>query len=282
MTKKDIGKKYIDIAKIIRENNPGVLNKLPGFVIRGIALIIRQNKMNYVLNKYADDYGFDFLEKIIEEFNLKIVIEGKENLPENGRCFFVANHPFGVIDGLMITHTVYEKYGEVKAIANDAFEFLPQLRPLVTKVNVYGRTPKEYVKALNETYNSDVPITHFPSGEVSRRYNGKVQDAAWQKSFIAKTISSKRDIVPFYFYGKNSGLFYTINMLRQLLGIKVNIELMLLPHEMFRKRNKTIKIKIGEPISYKSFDESLSHKEWAQKLRLHVYELGENNSIDKF
>ena len=282
MTKKDIGKKYIDIAKIIRENNPGILNKLPGFVIRGIALIIRQDKMNHILNKYADNIGFDFLEKIIEEFNLKIEIEGKENLPDNGRCIFVANHPFGVIDGLIITHTVYDKYGEVKAIANDAFEFLPQLRPLVTKVNVYGRSPKEYVKALNNTYNSEVPITHFPAGEVSRRYNGKVQDADWQKSFIAKTISSKRDIVPIYFYGKNSNLFYTVNTLRQFLRIKINFELMLLPHEMFRKRNKTLKIIIGKPISNKTFDKSLSHYEWAQKLRSHVYAMRENKSINNF
>ncbi len=274
MTKfgKDI--KYVDIVKIIDESEYEVLKKLPGFIVKWITKIIRQDEMNRILVKYSDYSGIDFLNKIIEEFNLTLKIEGKENLPENGKCFFVANHPFGVIDGLILTHTVSEKYGTLKAIGNDAFMFLPQLRPLIAAVNVFGRSSKEYVKALDDTYHSGIPITHFPAGEVSRRYKGKVQDAEWQKSFITKAISSKRDIVPFYFYGRNSRLFYMVNVIRQLFGIKLNIELLLLPREMFRKRNKTIKVKIGKPIPYHMFDKSLSHWDWAQKIRSHVYEIG--------
>jgi putative hemolysin len=124
----------------------------------------------------------------------------------------------------------------------------------------------------------DIPITHFPAGEVSRRYNGKVQDSEWQKSFITKAVSTGRDIVPFHFYGRNSNLFHIINIVRKLFGIKLNIELMLLPREMFRMKNKTIRVVIGEPVKYQSFDKSLSHLEWAQKVRSGVYELGNKKS----
>ena len=272
--------KYIDIVKIIGESDSELLNKLPGFVVKWIAKIIKQDELNLILGRYADYIGVEFLIKIIEEFNLKLEIEGQENLPENGKCFFAANHPFGVIDGLVLTLTVSKKYGSLKAIANDAFMFVPQLHPLIAAVNVFERSSKEYVKALGDIYNSEIPITHFPAGEVSRRYKGKVQDSAWQKSFITKAISSKRDIVPFYFCGRNSRLFYLVYMVRQLFGIKINIELLLLPREMFRKRNKTIKVKIGKPIRYQMFDESLSHRDWAQKVRSHVYELG-NNKLKK-
>ena len=265
---------FIDIAKIIDESNSKVLNKLPGFAVNWIAKIIRQDEMNRILDKYSDCTGLNFLTKIIEEFNLNLEIEGEQNLPENGKCFFVANHPFGVIDGLVMTFIVLKKYGTLKAIANDAYMFVPQLRPLIAAVNVFGRSSKEYVKALNDTYNSEIPITHFPAGEVSRLNNGKVRDSAWQKSFIAKANSSKRNIVPFYFYGRNSHLFYMVFMIRQLFGIKINIELLLLPREMFKKRNKTIKVKIGKPIPYHMFAKSLSYIEWAQKVRSHVYELG--------
>ena len=64
------------------------------------------------------------------------------------------------------------------------------------------------------------------------------------------------------------------------MGIKVNIELILLPGEMFKKRNKTIKVKIGIPIPYQKFDKTFSHFEWAQKVRKHVYDL-KDNSITK-
>ncbi len=266
--------KYIDIAKTIEESNLGLLNKFPGFVINWIIKIIRQEEINHILNKYSEFTGIDFLDKIINEFNLKLEVEGKENLPENGKCFFVANHPFGIIDGLILTRTVAGKYGNLKAIANDAFMFVPQLHPFIAAVNVFGRSSKEYIKALDHTYHSNIPITHFPSGLVSRLEKGKVQDSLWQKSFIKKAIESQRDIVPFYFFGRNSNLFYLIYLIRKTLRVNLNIELMLLPREMFRKRNKTIKVKIGKPISYKVFENSSSALEWAQKVRGQVYEIG--------
>ncbi|HAF27833.1 MAG TPA: glycerol acyltransferase [Bacteroidales bacterium] len=278
MTKKNKNIKYIDIAKIIDEGDSPILNKLPRFFIKILERIIKQDEMNDILTRSSNHIGVDFLPKMIEEFNLSLEIEGKENLPEIGKCFFAANHPFGVIDGLVLTYIVSQKYGTLKAIGNDAFMFLPQLRPLIAAVNVFGQSSKEYIKALEDTYNSDVPITHFPAGEVSRRYKGKVQDAEWQKSFITKAISSKRDIVPFYFHGRNSRLFYAIYTIRNILGIKLNMELILLPSEMLKKKNATIKVIIGKPIPYSMLDKSSSAHEWAQKIRAHVYDLGKNKS----
>jgi hypothetical protein len=57
---------------------------------------------------------------------------------------------------------------------------------------------------------------------------------------------------------------------------------MLLPREMFLKRGKTIRIKIGKPISYQQFDPSLSHYQWAQKVRDFVYNLGKNKTNINF
>ncbi len=269
--------KYINVEKTIKESNSKLLNKLPGFIAKLIVKTIKQKEINRFLNKHSDSIGRDFLIKIIEEYNIKIEVEGKENLPENGKCIFVANHPFGLIDGLVLTHIVSGKYGSIKAIANDAFMLIPQLHPFIAAVNVFEGSSKDYLKALDETYYTEVPITHFPAGEVSRLYSGKVQDTKWQKSFITKSIASNRDIVPIYFYGRNSNLFYTIFLLRRLLGINVNLELILLPREFFKKRNKTIKVKIGKPIPYQTFDKSLTHWDWAQNVRKRLYSLSDKN-----
>ena len=273
---------YIDIAKIIDESNSDLLRKLPDFMIRWIAKIIKQDELNHLLSKYSEDTGVAFLSKIIAEFNLKLEINGQDNLPEHGKCFFVANHPFGIIDGLVLTFIVSQRYGHLKAIANDAFMFIPQLRPLIAAVNVFGRSSKAYLNALDDTYKLEIPITHFPAGAVSRLKNGKVQDTAWQKSFIAKSISSQRAIVPIYFYGRNSRLFHFIYLVRLWFGIKTNIELLLLPREMFKKKNKTIKVKIGKPIPYHMFDLSSTGLEWAQKVRSHVYNLRNTTSETHF
>jgi hypothetical protein len=265
--------KYIDIESVIKDGDSGKLKRLPGFIIRWIERIIMQERMNQILTKYAEYKGLDFLPKIIEEFNLTVVVDGKENLPESGRCFFLANHPFGIIDGLVLTKIVGDKYNELKSIGNEVFMFVPHLRPLIEAVNVFGRNSKESVNSLGNLYDSDVPITHFPAGEVSRFYSGRIQDCMWQKSFVTKSVSYKRDIVPFYIHGRNSSFFYLLSFLRRMLGIKSNIELILLPREMFRKENKTIKVKIGKPIPHQKFDRTHSPWIWADKVRGYVYDL---------
>lgn len=264
----------LDIKSVLKNSDSKIFKKLPGFVFRLIALIIRQKRVNEIMEKYKDYDGVDFLPKIIEELKLRVEIEGLGNLPENGRCFFVANHPFGLADGLILTNTVGQKYGRLKAIGNDAFDYVPNLRPLVAYVNVYGRTPKDYVQNLEKVYTSDSPITHFPAGSVSRKDGGRIQDSEWQKSFIGKAISCQRDIVPFFFYGRNSRLFYFVYRARKFFGINTNIELMLLPYELFAKEGKAIRARIGRPIPWQIFDKSMTHKEWAEKLRQHVYNLG--------
>jgi putative hemolysin len=268
---------YIDIEKNIKESNSSFLKKLPHFIIRLLAIIIKQDEINRILNKYSDYEGVEFLKKTLVELNVNVVVEGAENLPENGKCFFVANHPFGLVDGLILTNTVANKYGNFKAIGNDLFMLIPHMRPIIAATNVFGANPREYVLELEKVFHSETPITHFPSGVVSRIRNMKVCDEDWQKSFISKSVTCKRDIVPFYFYGRNSLLFYTIFILRKVFRIKTNLELVLLPHEIFNKRNKTIKIRIGKPIPYQTFDKSKSDFEWAQYIRAHVYNLKKEN-----
>lgn len=272
--------KYLDLEDVIKKSKFSLLKRLPKFIVKLIIRIVKQEEINLILTNHSSDIGVDFLNSMIKEFNLTLEIEGKENLPENGRCFFVANHPFGIIDGLVLTHTVAEKYGTLKAIGNDAFMYIPHLRPLIAAVNSFGQNSKEYINALEEVFDSETPITHFPAGEVSRVYRWKVQDCKWQKSMVTKAVSKKRDIVPIHFYGRNSRLFYSIGIIRRMLWIKLNFELMLLPSEMLKKQNQTIKVRIGKPIPYQKFDSTLSHWDWAQKVRKHVYNIGKEKGID--
>ena len=256
--------RYIDLDKNIAESESKLLKSLPQFLVNMLKRIINQKELNTILNKFKDDVGLDFLNKVLADFKLDLEINGRENLPENGRCFFAANHPFGILDGLILTHTVASKYGRLTAIANDAFMLIPHLKPFITEVNVYGQSSRQRIKTLNEMYASELPITHFPSGEVSRVYSGKIQDAPWQKSFIKKAIEFDRPIVPLHFSGKNSDLFYLTFKGRSALGVETNLELALLPREFFRQREAKIKVHIGEPILPSHFTKEKTHEEWAQ------------------
>ena len=191
---------YINIQKLIKESDSKKLKRMPLFMVWLIEVIIRQNEINRILNKYAGYEGVDFLPKIIEELNIKLEIEGKENLPENGKCFFVANHPFGFVDGLILTNAVAQKYGNFRAIGNEVFTLVPHIKPIVAAVNVFGTNPRRYLLELESVFASDLPITHFPAGLVSRVRKGKIEDSHWEKSFITKAVEHKRDVVPCLLY----------------------------------------------------------------------------------
>lgn len=268
--------KYIDLAKIIKEQHPRLYKKMPRIVIKIIEKIICQKELNFIINKYIDDNGVAFTDRMVEYLNLNLEIEGKENLPENSRCFFVANHLHGILDGMILANIVGNKYGRFMGITNDAFNLIPQLKSMVTSVNVYGKSAKNQIIELDKIYKSDLPINHFPAGEVSRKYHGKIEDKEWHKSFVSKAISEKRDIVPVFFHGRNSRLFYNIHSMRKFFGIKANIELILLPGEMLKKKNSTVKVTIGKPISYSIIDNGIPHHIIAEKMRRHLYELNYN------
>ncbi|MDF1546550.1 MAG: glycerol acyltransferase, partial [Bacteroidales bacterium] len=93
---------------------------------------------------------------------------------------------------------------------------------------------------------------------------------------ITRAISEKRDIVPVFFHGRNSRLFYAVHSIRRFLKIKANIELILLPSEMFKKKNKIVKVSIGKPISYTQLNKDTSHNLLANQIRQHLYHLKSN------
>jgi hypothetical protein len=148
------------------------------------------------------------------------------------------------------------------------------IEELFVPVNTFGRQSVEYARRIDSEYASDAQILNFPAGICSRKIKGRIIDLEWKKSFISKSIQHKRDIVPVYFGGRNSNFFYNLSNIRKALGIKTNIELFFLADEMYRQKNKTVFVKFGKPISFKSFSKDKSHKEWAKRIKDKVYALG--------
>jgi putative hemolysin len=81
-------------------------------------------------------------------------------------------------------------------------------------------------------------------------------------------------VVPVYFEGRNSNFFYNLANLRKFLGIKINLEMLYLPDEMFKQRGKTFSVKFGKPIPCSTFDKSKTHQEWADYVRKETLALG--------
>jgi 1-acyl-sn-glycerol-3-phosphate acyltransferase len=268
----------LDLDKVLAEKAPGIYNKAPRFIINYLKRKIHLDELNEILTIYADKYGVDFMRSVVGYFNLTLNVSGEENIRDGKRYIFASNHPLGGLDGICLSAVIGERCGKkIKYVVNDVLYFIKNLQPVFLPVNKYGRQSKQATVNLNEAYKSNDQIITFPAGICSRREKGKIRDLDWQKNFILKAIESERDVVPVYFEGKNSNFFYRFANIRKRLGIKFNIELIFLPDEMFKNRNRSFSITFGEPIPYSFFDNSKNALQWAEYVKEKSYNLAKTN-----
>lgn len=266
--------KPVYLEQLFKSKNPGLAKWIPGFVYSYLKRVIHQDDINDFIRRYGDRKGLAFSDAILEYLNVSYRIVGEENLPApDGRYIFVANHPLGGPDGVILISFLGTRYPELKFPVNDLLLNLKNLNTIFLPVNKHGAQAKDAVSAIEEAYASKCQVIMFPAGMVSRKQNGKIEDLAWQKSFISKAVQHQRDVVPIYIDGKNSEFFYNLANFRKKIRLKANVEMLYLPDETFRQRNKTFTLYIGKPIPWQAFDRNKKPAEWAQEVKKMVYRL---------
>ncbi len=269
----------LDLDKVLKEKAPGIYSKIPRFIINYLKRKIHIDELNEILRIYADKEGVDFMQSVVGYFNLSLDVKDLDNIPKEGRYIFASNHPLGGLDGICLSAVIGEKFDKkIKYVVNDVLYFIRNLQPIFLPVNKYGRQSKQATVNMQDAYGSDDQIITFPAGLCSRKSKGKIYDLDWQKNFITKAIESKRDVVPVYFDGQNSNFFYRFANIRKMSGVKFNVELILLPDEMFKNKNSGFSIIFGQPIPYTFFDESRSVAQWAEYVKEKSYALAKRNS----
>lgn len=270
-----ITEKTISVREIFMKKNPRLAKLIPNFVYEYIRKIAHEDFANSILYDHKDKQGVDFVNAALGDMNSNIIIHGLDNIPKNGKCTLISNHPLGGFDGLALMKVVGKVRKDFYFLANDILMMVPNLKPLFVPVNKHGSN-QEYREIMNKTFSDDNIILIFPAGMVSRKIDGKIQDLDWKYSFLTQSRRNKRDIIPVFIDGHNSNKFYNIGLWRKRLGIKTNVEMFYLVDELFSFGNQPLNIYIGKPISYKVIDKSKPIKEWSLIFRKFVYSLKEN------
>ena len=270
---------YIDVKEIIHTKAPKKAKKIPAFLIKALSKIIHQDEINQFLKENEGVTGVDFMNNVVDYLNIRININGEENLPDfNHKCIFASNHPLGGADGICLASFLGKHYDQrIKYIVNDILYFIQPLQSIFVPVNKHGSQARDAAIRLNTAFTSQDQIITFPAGLCSRKIKGKIYDLEWKKMLVVKAVEYKRDIVPVFFDAKNSNFFYTIANLRQFFKIKFNIEMLFLPHELTKARNATFTIRFGNPIPWQTFDSSQSPQQWTDWVKQTVYNLAINN-----
>lgn len=264
--------KKVELGKILKDKNPKLARLVPGFIIRWLESLICARQINHVLDNYSAQPPIEFIGSTLDYMGVSYMLHHTENIPKrDSRVIFAANHPLGGLDGLMLAHGLakFIPESEIKLIVNDILMNIEPLRPMFVPINKHGTQNAVYAKAQRELYESNRAIITFPAGLCSRLIHGEITDPEWKRNFIVKAAETSRTIVPTYIKGRNSMLFYRVALLRKRLGIKANLEMILLPREMFAQHGKHVDIYFGQPIE---IDDTYNTREWVNVVRDKCYE----------
>ncbi|PID95296.1 MAG: glycerol acyltransferase [Bacteroidetes bacterium] len=254
--------------------------RLPGFLYAYLNKITHVKDINAFLEKHHEKYGLDFVNAIVDDFDINLKIVGAENIPKNQRLVFVANHPLGGLDGITFIKAVSQFYEDVVFPVNDILMGVDNLSVFFIPINKHGSNANN-VKLIEDTFAGEKTVLYFPAGLCSRKKKGEICDLEWKKTFVSKAKRHKRDIVPVFISGKNSNFFYNLSNFRKFFKIKANIEMLYLIDEVYKQKNKDIVITFGKPIPYTELDKSKNDREWAKVIKEKVYELGNNKVVIK-
>lgn len=267
----------IDLDRIIREKIGTKARYVPSVAVRWLKHIIHQDEVNRFLWESRDKKGTEWLEECTRYLDMTLDIEGLENLPDknDGRLYtFVSNHPLGGVDGVALGAIIGRHYdGRFRYLVNDLLMNLPGLAPLCIPINKTGKQSRSFPEMVEAGFSGDNHILMFPAGICSRKIDGQIHDLPWKKTFITKSVETKRDIVPIHFGGRNSDFFYGLANVCKALHIKFNIAMLFLVDEMYKNVHKSFRVAIGKPIPWQTFDKSKTAMEWAEYVQDMVYRL---------
>ena len=270
--------KFIDLKEVIRKKSPQLARFMPWFVLNYLRRIVHEDDVNDFIDRHGHEMGLDFVNAIMDEFGVKLIMIGEDKIPTTGRYVMASNHPLGGLDGIAFMSAISRIRKDIIFPVNDILLSIDNFKEFFVPINKHGSNA-ENVRIFNNTFASEVMLLYFPAGLVSRKKKGKIEDLEWKKTFVTKAKQHKRDIIPVFMEGRNSNWFYNLANFRTRLGIKANLEMLYLVDETYKQFNKTIRIVIGDPIPWETFDRSKSDLEWAAMVREKVYELKEKNKL---
>ncbi len=272
----------VDVAKVLNERLPKASRWIPRFAVRGVERLICQDGLNQLLRNNAGKTGADFCAGVLNDLDVHYNVVGEEKFPpaQDHNVVYASNHPLGALDGICIIDMVAKRHPgkPVKFIVNDLLMALTPLHDVFVPINKHGAQQRSTGSAVDAAFNGDGPVIVFPAGLCSRKKDGKVRDLAWHKMFVTKAAQSGRKIIPLYFDAQNSGNFYNFARFREKTGLKFNLEMILLPREVFKCRGARFTVYPGEAIDASSLPKGAGATDKASEIRDLVYSLKPQNN----
>ena len=248
-------------------------------LIRTVERLSGQPKIKQLYAHYRDHLAHDvpFFEAAMRLLDLDVQFSASRlaEIPRTGPLVLVANHPFGVLDGLVICWLTSLRRTDFKVLTNSALDGVPEARPYILPVDFSGTREALAAnvamrKAALDHVKAGGCVIVFPGGGVAttpRPFDRTAVDDEW-KPFTAKLIThSGAHVTPVYFAGQNSRLFQLAS------HMSLELRLALVFREVKRRMGTALPVVIGETLTPEALKDAGRRKGMMEFLRAQTYGL---------
>lgn len=251
-------------------------------VIRVIERATGQPYLKWVYedNRAHPQQGESFWDAAVRRLELNLVYnkEMLETWPKSGPLVVVANHPFGVLDGVVMCHVISRLRTDFRVLTNAVLLRAEEARPWLFPID-FAETEeamqtniKSRAEAKKHLMGGGCLVV-FPAGGVSttpKPWDKTAVDAEW-KTFTARMISqAKAPVAPVYFAGQNSRLFQLAS------HISMTLRLSLLFKEVHDRIGSNVVVRLGEVIPFDKLATITDRVAFMSHLRNATYSLGQH------
>ena len=255
------------INQLVQDRAPWLVNGsfLSKTIYAFLKKFLKFSETIYVGDHIQGMTGAEAFNWLGSEYTSHCEIEGLENIPKDGKCLLVANHPMGAADAVSLYHQIYKVREDVFFFANELFVYLlgsfkDVMAPVVwNKEKEIHSATKVTLERLKTFFGDERIGIIFPSGRLSKLTILGIWDRPWEKTPITLAKKYNFPVIPVYIAAKNSWFFYFASYANKQLRDVSQL------NELLNKRKYKFTIKIGKPIKHTDLS---SHNDIAiQQLR---------------
>lgn len=256
--------------------------KLKRFFIR---IIERMSGQPHLKRLYEDHLanpkpGESFWDAALRRLDLRIVVNEDKlaHWPAQGPLIVVCNHPFGVLDGVVICQLVARVREDFRVLTNSVLTRAEEIRKFLLPIDFAEsdeavKTNLQSRAAAKAHLLAGGCLIVFPAGGVSTTptpWHRRAVDAEW-KTFTGRLIAqAKAPVAPVFFAGQNSRIFQIAS------HISMTLRLSLLFKEVHDKIGSEIHVCIGDPVPFEALPATGDRQAFMQHLRAITYRLGDD------
>jgi putative hemolysin len=217
------------------------------------------------------------LENLLSEMRIELRVGSGDQarIPATGPVVVVANHPFGVLDGALLTVLLTRVRQDVKVLTNSILADVPELQRHCIFVDPFDtdRSVESNRKPVREALawvKQGGMLAMFPAGEVShwQMPPAQIADPQWNDTAVRLIRRTRATALPVFFCGHNSVGF-------QLLGmIHPKLRTAFLLQEFLKQEGRTVEIRVGSSVSADTIASLSDDREAIEYLRWRTYLLG--------